>query len=85
MEWWKTSETATALGRNHYQVWIGRRCKRLLRHSVEITTKRGDERFETATKFCGAEMARKEGWMVLKKMFTSYNFYKSDKKESGDD
>ena len=21
MEWWKTSETATALGRNHYQVW----------------------------------------------------------------
>ena len=21
MEWWKTSETATALGRNHYQMW----------------------------------------------------------------
>ena len=21
MEWWKTSETATALGRNYYQVW----------------------------------------------------------------
>ena len=21
LEWWKTSETATALGQNHYQVW----------------------------------------------------------------
>ena len=36
------SETATALGRNHYQVWIGGRRKRLLWHSVGTTTKRGD-------------------------------------------
>ena len=56
MEWWKTSETATALGRNHYQVWKtsgtvmalnqnhypiwnGRRCLRLLPHSVGTTIK----------------------------------------------
>ena len=44
LEWWKTSETAMALGRNHYQVWNGGRRKRLLRHSVRTTTKRGDGR-----------------------------------------
>ena len=41
MEWWKTTETATALGRNHYQVWNGGRRLRLLRHSVRTTTKCG--------------------------------------------
>ena len=41
LEWWKTSETATALGRNHYPVWNGGRRLRLLRHSVGTTTKYG--------------------------------------------
>ena len=41
LEWWKTSETATVLGRNYYQVWNGGKCLRLLRHSVGTTTKFG--------------------------------------------
>ena len=44
MKWWKIYETATALDRNHYQVWNGKRRMRLLWHSVGTTTKRGDGR-----------------------------------------
>ena len=83
------SETATALSRNHYQVWIGKRHKKLLRHLFKTITKRGDGRSRLlrylTKKFCGAEMARKEGWMVSRGMPMSYDFYKSDKEEPGDD
>ena len=41
MEWWKTFEIATALGRNHYQGWNGGKRLRLLRPSVGTTTKHG--------------------------------------------
>ena len=41
MEWWKTIETTTALGWNHYQVWNSGRWLRLLRYSVGTTTKCG--------------------------------------------
>ena len=63
MEWWKTSETATALGRNHYQVWIGGRRKRLLRHSVRTTTKHGDGRSGLLRSFTGLRwLGKKAGW-----------------------
>ena len=63
IEWWKTSETATALGWNHYQVWIGGRCKRLLRHSVGTTTKRGDGRSRLLQSSAGLRwLGKKAGW-----------------------